>query len=81
MQRELQYFGKIEIAGQDIGFLAERATSTQPDEPPQRRVNYTFAHPHQFLDDQIGVENRWLPKPGADDPGGATHESGQGSFC
>ena len=75
MQREFQNLGQIEIAGEVVVLLAERAHFHAAARSARARIFHRLALPHQFLHDQIGVEHRRLPEARADDLGRALHEA------
>ena len=75
VQRQLQHLRDVEVAGQDERLLAERAHLDAAGRAAVPRILHALAHPHQLLDDQVGVEDGRLAEPGADDLAGALDEA------
>ena len=75
VQRQLQHLRDVEVAGQDERLLAERTHLDAAGRAAVPRILHALAHPHQLLDDQVGVEDGRLAEPGADDFAGALDEA------
>ena len=75
VQRQLQHLRDVEVAGQDERLLAERAHLDAAGRAAVPRILHALAHPHQLLDDQVGVEDGRLAEPGADDLSHALDEA------
>ena len=71
---QFEQLGQVEIAGQNVGFLAEGAHLHAAARAAAACVAQRLALPDEFLDDQVAVENRGLAEAGADDAGGALDE-------
>ncbi len=69
VEGQFQHFGQVEVAGEDIGFFAERADLHATAGAAVACVGHGFAHTDQLLDDQVAVEDGRLAEAGADDPG------------
>ena len=75
VQGDLQHLGQVEVAGQVVVLLAERAHLHAAARAAAARVGHDLALPHQLLHDQVGVEDRGLAEAGADDLAGALDEA------
>ncbi len=69
VERQLQHLGQVEVAGQDVGFFAERADLDAAAGAAVAGVGDGLAHADQLLHDQVAVEDGGLAEAGADDPG------------
>ena len=67
VQGDLEHLGHVEIPGKDIAFFPESPGLNTSARPAVPGVLDRFPLPHQFLDNGIGVENRWLPEAGLHD--------------
>ena len=67
VQRDLEHLRQVEVAGQDVGFLAERAGLDAAARAARARVLDALALAQQLLDDHVGVEDRRLAPALADD--------------
>ncbi len=75
VQRDLEHLRQVEVAGQDVGFLAERPRLDAPAGAAGAGVLERLSLPHQLVDHEVGVEDRGLSPPLADDLAGALQES------
>ncbi len=69
VQGQFQHLGQTEVAGQDVGFLAEGPDLDAAAGAAVAGIGDGFAHADQLLDDQVRVEDRGLAEAGADDLG------------
>ena len=70
VERDLEDLGQVEVAGQDVGFLAERAGLDAAAGAAVAGVDDRLALPDELLDDRVGVEDRGLAEAGLDDLAG-----------
>ena len=67
VQREFQHLHQVEVAGEDVGFLAERAHFDAARAAALARVLERLALAELFFDDGVGVEERREAVAVADD--------------
>ncbi len=75
VERDLEDLREVEVAGQDVGFLAERPRLDAAARPAGPCVLERLAMAHQFVHHHVGVEDRRLAPTLADDLAAAFQEA------
>ena len=75
VERDLQHLGHVEVAGQAVVLLAERARFDTAAGAAVARILDTLAGADHLLHDHVGVEDGGLAEAGADDLGRALDEA------
>ncbi|EKD38768.1 MAG: hypothetical protein ACD_75C00615G0001 [uncultured bacterium] len=78
IEGDLKNFRHIEVAGEDIGLLAEGTGLDAAAGSAFAGVLHGFADPHLFHDHCIGIEYRWVAVTLADHPGRRLEEAVRG---
>ena len=68
VEGDLQQLGQVEVAGQDVGLLAEGTGLDATAGATLARVLDALAHARQLGHDRVGIEHRGVAVALADDP-------------